>query len=86
MNKGQLVESVAKITGFSKSDSEAALKAVLSSVMVAVKKENVQLVGFGTFKIVKSKARMGVNPQTGEKLKIPAKKTLKFKASSNPKY
>ncbi len=86
MNKAQLIEAVSKKTGFTKTDAEASLNAVLSSVMKAVKKEDVGLVGFGTFKIVKMKARKGVNPQTGAAIKIPAKKVLKFRASKNPSY
>ncbi len=86
MNKAELVEFVAGETGSSKADAERALTAVLSGIMKGVKKGDVGLVGFGTFKIVKTKARMGVNPQTGAKLKIPSKKVLKFKASKNPKF
>ena len=86
MNKGQLVEAMANDAGLTKADAERALNAMLSNVVKAVKKETVQLVGFGTFKIVKMKARKGINPQTGESLKIPARKVMKFKVSKNPKY
>ena len=86
MNKGQLVEAIVKDTKLSKKDANNALESVLKNVMKAVKKESVQLVGFGTFKVVSRKARKGVNPKTGEKIKIPAKKVLKFKASKNPKF
>lgn len=86
MNKGQLVEAVAKGAGLTKADAERALNATLSAIVKGAKKESVQLVGFGTFKTVKTKARTGVNPQTGAKIKIPAKKLMKFKVSKNPKY
>ena len=86
MNKEQLVESIAKDTKMSKTDSEKALNAVLSNIHKAAKKEPVQLVGFGTFKTTKRKARKGVNPATGEPIKIPAKKVFTFKPSKNPKY
>jgi nucleoid DNA-binding protein len=86
MNKQELVEAIIKETEFKKVDAEAALEAFMKSVLKNVKKEPVQLVGFGTFKMVKTKARAGVNPQTGAKIKIPAKTVLKFKASKNPKY
>ena len=46
-------------------------------------KKGVTLVGFGSFKIVKRKARIGRNPQTGEKIKIKAKNVVKFKAGSD---
>ncbi|MFP4403033.1 MAG: HU family DNA-binding protein [Candidatus Woesearchaeota archaeon] len=86
MNKQELVEAIVKETGFTKADAERALEAFMKNVLKSVKKKPVQLVGFGTFKMVKSKARAGVNPQTGEKIRIPAKTSLKFKASKNPKY
>jgi DNA-binding protein HU-beta len=86
MNKSELIESVAKDTGMTKADSGRALEAVLSGIMKGVKKDSVQLVGFGTFKKSKRKARTGVNPQTGAKIKIPAKTVTTFKASKNPKY
>ena len=86
MNKGELVESIAGALDSSKADGERALNAVLSGIMAGVKKSDVQLVGFGTFRMVKTKARNGVNPQTGEPIKIKSKIVMKFKASKNPKY
>lgn len=86
MNKSDLIESIAKDTGMTKADSGRALEAVLSGIMKGVKKDSVQLVGFGTFKKSKRKARTGVNPQTGAKIKIPAKVVTTFKASKSPKY
>jgi len=86
MNKGELVEFVAKQTKSTKADADRALVAVLKGIMKGVKKAPVQLVGFGTFKKTKRKARMGVNPATGAKLKIRAKTVITFKVSKNPKY
>ncbi len=80
MNRAELVESMAKQTGLSKKDADAALKAFIESVEKALKKgDSVQLVGFGTFSVVKRAARQGVNPQTGAKVKIAASKAIKFK-------
>lgn len=86
MNKGNLVEAVAKDAKLSKKDAEEAVKSVMKNVMKSVKKEPVQLVGFGTFRMTKRNARTGVNPKTGAKIKIPARKVLTFKPSKNPKY
>ena len=81
MNKVELVEAMAKQTGLSKKDAEAALKAFIDTVELEVKKGNkVQLVGFGTFEVSKRAKREGRNPQTGEKMVIKASKTPKFKA------
>jgi DNA-binding protein HU-beta len=86
MNKGELVEAIAKDTDMTKTDAEAALTSVLANISKGAKKGDVGLVGFGTFKTVQTKARNGRNPRTGETIKIPAKKVFKFKASKNPKY
>ncbi|MFP4117672.1 MAG: HU family DNA-binding protein [Candidatus Woesearchaeota archaeon] len=86
MNKTEIVESMAKDAGISKADATRALDSFVKTVLKGAKKESVQLVGFGTFKMVEQKARSGVNPRTGEKIKIPARKSLKFKASKSPKY
>ena len=81
MNKTELVAAIAEKTDLSKADSERALKAFIETVEGALKKgDKVQLVGFGTFEVKKTAARTGHNPRTGEKLKIKASKTPKFKA------
>ena len=80
MNKGDLVNEVAKVVG-SKKNAQAAVDCVISSVTKALKKKDtVTLVGFGTFKVDKRKARKGRNPQTGEEIKIKAKRVPKFVA------
>jgi len=81
MNKVELVEAIAKQTGLSKKDAEAALKAfVATTTKELVKGGKIQLVGFGTFEISKRPARKGRNPKTGEEMKIKACKAPKFKA------
>ena len=68
MNKGDLVNEVAKVVK-TKKQAQAALDCVMSSITKALKKgEDVTLTGFGTFKVVKRKARTGRNPRTGEVL------------------
>ena len=81
MNKAELVCSVQKNLGkdVSKAAAEKAVNAVVESIAATLRKgKNVQLIGFGTFKVVHRKARMGVNPKTGEPLKIKASKSVKF--------
>ncbi len=81
MNKVELVASVAEKAGLSKKDAEKAVAAVLESVVAAVAKgEAVQLVGFGTFEARKREARIGLNPQTKEKIEIAATTVPAFKA------
>ena len=87
MNQGQLIEAVQKNMGkdTSKAAADTALNAVIDSITKAVKKENVQIIGFGTFSVVKRGARAGINPQTGEKIKIKASKSVKFKPGAKLK-
>jgi len=86
MNKAELIEAISKDADLSKSEATKALESFMSIITKTVKKSPVQLVGFGTFKQVKRKARKGINPATQEKIKIPAKVVMKFKVSKNPKY
>ena len=80
MNKGDLINEVAKIVS-TKKEAQDAVDCILSTISTALKKKNtVTLVGFGTFKVDKRKARTGRNPRTGETIKIKAKKVVKFKA------
>ena len=83
MNKSELVDAIAKDTGLTKKDSEAAVKAFVEAVSKALSKgDDVQLVGFGTFSVSERPAREGINPLTKEKIQIAAKKVAKFKAGA----
>ncbi len=83
MNKSQFVEAIAKETGLSKTDAAKAVNAYADVVKKALKKgDKVQLVGFGTFSVSKRAARQGINPATGEKIRIKAAKVPKFKAGA----
>jgi len=81
MTKADLVAKIAEKSGLSKTDTEKALNAFQETVVDAVKKnDKVTLVGFGSFEQTQRSAREGRNPQTGEKIKIPATKVPKFSA------
>jgi DNA-binding protein HU-beta len=83
MNKAELIEEVAKVT-CSKKEADEAVSATFAAIQKALKKgDSVTLVGFGTFSVSKRKARKGRNPQTGEAIKIAAKKVPVFKAGKN---
>ena len=81
MNKGDLIEKMAKDAGISKAAARKAMDSFLGSAIKALKKKNgkVTLVGFGTFSKVRRKARKGVNPATGDKIKIKAHNAVRFK-------
>lgn len=81
MTKAELITVMAKSAGITKAAAGKALQAYADSVTKELKKNGkLGLVGFGTFSVVKRKAREGRNPQTGKAIKIPAKKVVKFKA------
>lgn len=88
MNKADLVNAVLKTmgNGTSRAQAERSVDAVVEAIRTGLKKDkSVQLVGFGTFRVVDRKARTGVNPKTGEKLKIKASKSVKFAAGKDLK-
>lgn len=80
MNKAQLIKEVANKVEISKKEIgniiDAAVKTITSTLS---KGERVTLVDFGTFHVMKRKARKGRNPRTGEGLQIPARKAPKFR-------
>lgn len=82
MNKTDLVAKVQELAQLeSKAAAERAVSAVLDALVEGLKKDkSVALVGFGTFEVKERKARTGVNPSNGEKIKIAASKTVGFKA------
>ncbi|WP_375321354.1 HU family DNA-binding protein [Aliivibrio logei] len=73
MNKTQLIDAIAEKADLSKAQAKAALEATLEGVTGALKDgEQVQLIGFGTFKVNHRAARIGRNPKTGEEIQIKA--------------
>jgi DNA-binding protein HU-beta len=81
MNKSDLISEVAETSGLTKLDAAKAVDATFDAVIAALKKgDEVRLVGFGTFAVVKRAAGVGRNLRTGETIKIPESKTPKFKA------
>lgn len=83
MNKSDLINEIAAKAGLNKVAAKAALDACLESIAQAlVNNDSVKLIGFGTFSIVEKPERTGINPQTKEKIKIAARKAVKFKPAA----
>ena len=81
MNKEQLIAKIAGDNKITKVLAKGVLDSFTGTVKKSLKKgDKIALIGFGTFSVGKRKARTGRNPQTGKKINIPAKKTVKFKA------
>ncbi len=86
MTKGELIERVVKSTGLPATKVKSVVDTVFSEITKALKKkDSVAIVGFGTFQAVKRSARIGHNPKTGEKIKIKAQFSPKFKAGKGLK-
>ena len=92
MNKTDLIQRLADKHQLSKAEAGRVLETLLDTIVTAVKKgDGVVIPGFGSFKQHARAARSGVNPSTGEKIKIAAAKLPKFspgatfKAAVDPK-
>ena len=83
MNKADLINAIAEKADISKVQAKKALEALIEITTEALKKDDkVSLIGFGTFSTTMRAERMGRNPFTQKEMKIPAKKTVKFKVGS----
>ncbi|MBR5824664.1 MAG: HU family DNA-binding protein [Paludibacteraceae bacterium] len=83
MNRTELAAAVAAKANLTKVDAKKAVDAALEAIEEAlVANDTVALLGFGNFSVVERAERQGVNPSTGDKITIAAKKSVKFKAGS----
>jgi len=79
----EIIQGSAEITGVAANKAAADL---IDAIVKELKKEGgFTLPSFGTFTVRKTKARKGVNPRTGEAIKVKAGKTVRFKASPSLK-
>jgi len=79
IGKDQLVHEVAERSGLGVEESRRALEEMLNAIETELGNGNeVRLTGFGKFSVSRRKAREGRNPQTGESMRIPAKKVPHF--------
>ena len=82
MNKTELSSAVAKQANLTQAQAKAAVEATLDAIAAVKEGDKVALLGFGTFSVTERPERQGINPATKEKITIPAKKVVKFKAGS----
>ena len=82
MNKVALIEAVMKAADIEvKKQATAAVEAVFDTITKTLARgEEVAIAGFGSFRVAKRAARMGVNPKTGERIQIAAAIKPKFRA------
>ncbi|MBR0653770.1 HU family DNA-binding protein [Plastoroseomonas arctica] len=81
MNKADLITAVAEAGDLPKVKAGELVDAVFAAITNALKqREEVRLVGFGSFAISKRKGGIGRNPRTGEDITVPETTTVRFKA------
>lgn len=86
MNKAQLIEEIARVTKVQKSTVKDVVESFIDTIGKSLRQDkSVVLTGFGTFRVMKRKARLGVNPATGQKMQIPARRVPKFSAGKGLK-
>ncbi len=92
MTKNELIDAVAENTGVTKKDTGEVINNMIDTIMEHLKAEakkpeddrdNVQLIGFGTFEVRDRSARKGRNPQTNEEIQIPARKVPVFRSGKS---
>lgn len=84
MNKTELINAIAAKANLTKVDAKNALEATIAAISEALAaNDKVAVLGFGSFTVQEKCARTGINPQTKEKIEIPARKIVKFKAGAD---
>lgn len=92
MTKNELIDAVAENTGVTKKDTGEVINNMIDTIMEHLREEakkpednrdNVQLIGFGTFEVRDRSARKGRNPQTNEEIQIPARKVPVFRSGKS---
>lgn len=83
MTKSEIVARIAESAKITKKAAAAALNSIVTAVYESLKKADgkIRIADLGTFSVTKRKARDGVNPRTGKKIRIPAMKVPRFSAS-----
>lgn len=82
MNKSQLINAVAEEVNLSKVDVKRVVDNLFANIENNLNKnEKVVISGFGVFSIANSPERIGRNPRTGEEVKIPARRNVKFRSN-----
>ncbi len=85
-DREQIIKLIQACTGVPKLAANNTLNALLSTIRLSIaRNKKFQLVGFGTFRVSKRKARWGVNPATGQRIRIKASKSVRFKPASTLK-
>lgn len=80
INRTELIEALAMAMGVSKAQAEKYLNTFVEVVTDHLKKgDEVNITGFGIFRVVERKSRMGINPKTRQPMKIAASKSVAYR-------
>ncbi len=83
MNKAQLVDRIAEVSGVTKVNAKKSIDALTMIAAETLQKgEKITLIGLGTFSVSVTKERTGRNPRNGAPIRIAPKRVVKFKAGS----
>lgn len=86
MNKKELVEQISRSGNMSRAAARRALDRVIANMAEAMSKgDKVTLSGFGSFRVMDRAEQEGRNPQTGERITIPARRVIKFRPAERLK-
>ena len=86
MTKQEFVDQLASESGLSKGDAGKAVDTFIEVVTSTLRRGGeVNFTGFGKFSVADRGARQGVNPQTGDRIQIPASRVPRFSAGSSLK-
>jgi integration host factor subunit alpha len=87
MTKADIAKRVQDVVGMSERDAERLLEQILELLKSTLKAgEDINVTGFGRFRVRNKNARVGRNPRTGEEIMIPARRVVTFQASTLLKH
>jgi DNA-binding protein HU-beta len=87
LTKADIVDVIASATGLTKVETEAVVDGFISTVINALKEgKNIEIRGFGSFKVKKRKGRIARNPRTGEQVMVDEHFVPLFKVSKDLKH
>ena len=82
VTKANIVDSICNRSGYSKTQSFALMESILETIKMTLESgEDVLISGFGKFCVKEKKQRRGRNPQTGDDMKIGARRIITFRCS-----
>src|ERR1700747_2254924 len=86
MTKADLIDEVSRLAELTRKDSEVIVETIFDSIVRSLRVgDNIEIRGFGSFPCRQRTARVGRNPKTGDRVKVPAKKIPFFKPSKELK-